>query len=551
MTVKTENYFRASNKILNESEREEFSSTRKMGSTLLDRAEQIYKQTAAVRHLVVNAQHNPTRFGCSVLALVTGLTQLYQGETLSGGMMTCFGAKEIYNQSRQGNTSTLEKLLNDVNADVDMIKTLEEGQKQSYKVVEENLGLLRRDVASLYAKLDQIQQLNSEGLSNIEEGKAEALAKGDEAKKAYDKALLLFEESKKASSLSKETYVNCANYFSRIQEISKDNDPKVPVLEKVNQLARIAKKASKECNKGMNQFDVADVKFFEAIRAFALAAELKSEAFDRMSRVVQSAEDTLRAGKEKAEYVQDCKKTISATQQELTEIKERSDDIMRLLNEMSRDVKKAKEEAANKLDPSDVIIGVGAGVMLSSVGTISAMAAGVTAAYSWHNGTTIATTTQKIYRFFFGASEAPPMPMHEEKLTRVSFNERSSGYFGAWVKGRSSYTFGTVDINFGQEVVPVRFNLNDPDYPISKEDLFALYSHMHNQLEKKTLSPERCKEILQQLEEIQIYRSGLFPIVRGLIRPEQAASGLVRALRKCADKLLLFKKTDRSYSVQS
>ena len=523
----------------------DITKTRQLGSTVLDRAEQIYIQTKAVRNLAANAVQNPARFGCSILTLITGLGQLYHGDVFTGGAVTLLGAKEIYNQSCHGNTSSLEKMLNAINADVDMIKTLEEGQRQSYAVVEQNLGLLRQDVTGLYNKLDEIKALNTQGLKEIETGKSNAHSKALEAKEAYRTALGLFKESMDSFSLSKGTYAKCADYFTRIQDLAKDETTDVPLTEKVEKLVRTAKQASVDCAAGMNQLDGAEAKFLEAMQAYKDASALKDEAFEMISKVVQGAEDTLVSGKEKAAYEKTCTQRIAATEKELADIKERSDDIMKLLNEMSRDIKKAKDEAARKFDLSDMAVGIGAGVLLSSVGTVSAVAAGVTAAYSWHNGTTIAATTKKVYGYFFGEPEAPKQPMRLDELTRIKFDERSSGYFGAWVKGRASNTLGTLDVNLGTEIVPLRFNLNDAEYPISKEDLFGLYTNMHRQLGAKTLSPERCKDILQNLQTIRFDRGGALSAVTGAIKPEQAANGLVRALRKYVDKLQAAAKLER------
>jgi hypothetical protein len=512
------------------------NEARQLGSTVSDRAEQIFHQAKGVRNLIVHASENPTRFGCSVIALVTGLTQIYSGNLVTGGIATLCGAKELYNQSNTGDTSTLHRLLNDINADVDMIKTLEEGQQQSFKVVEENLTLIRKDVDGLYGKLEMIKDLNTQGIHAIEEGKRQAYEKGIEAKLAYREALNLFSEVKESFSSSKATYAKCAGYFTRIQDIAKEESD-TPILEKVNALVEVAEKANLDCEMGKSQLDTADEKLSQAMQALSKASTLNNEAAEMISRTMQNAEDTLKAGIEKVQYTEECAQRIQTTQRELEEITERSEDVMQLLSEMSDDVKKAKTEALKKLDPTDVVVGVGTGVLLSSLGTFSALAIGVTASYAWHNGTTIADTTKKVYNYFFGMPLPPSEPMKAGELIQVSMDQKSSGYYGGWVKGRPSNTYGSLNISLGDEIAQFRFDLNQKQYPVSKEDLFALYSKMFAKLENKTLSPEDCERILSQLASVTMDRGDLYASGKGLINRGQAAHGLVKALNKYCEKL--------------
>src|SRR5665213_2635046 len=58
----------------------------KLGGTLLERAESIYEQTKWARTLAVNAYNNPSRLGCSTVTLTVGLTNMYSGNLISGGL---------------------------------------------------------------------------------------------------------------------------------------------------------------------------------------------------------------------------------------------------------------------------------------------------------------------------------------------------------------------------------------------------------------------------------------------------------------------------------
>lgn len=420
-----------------------------LDSTVQNRAEQIYQRTKVQHH---NTPENPTRFGCSVFALMAGLNQMYSGDLISGGIATVVGAKELYDQAYSRNSSRLQCLLNNVHVDVGMIKMLEEGQQPSYQAIEENLASIP-GVDTFYSQFKKIKELNTQCLEFVEESKLRA------------------HERSNAS-------------------------------------------------------------FSEAMQALSEAYQLKGEAIKIISQVDLNAEEVLENGLTKEECTKKCFEKIGLIQKELKEVKECSDDVMNLLREMSSDIKKAEAEAL-KLKPSDLLIGLGTVVFFSPTETVSAAALGVTTAYAWHHGTIIANTTKKVYNFFFGAPLLPRLPMEKEQYVRVTMDERSSGYYGNWVKGRPSYTCGSVDIKIGDEIAQFRFDLNQSEYPLAKEDLFVLYSKMFTKLKDETLSPIECKKVLHQLEHITIDRGGFHPVARGLIRPMQAAYGLVKALRSC------------------
>ncbi len=510
---------------------------REMGTAVLDRAEFIYNKTKALRTLFSNATDNPMRFGCSVFTLGAGLARLYTGDLIGGGVAAALGAKELYNQCASGNDSTLLQMLNDIHADVDMIKSLEEGQQQSLNVVEKNLEYVEKDVTLLYKKLDEIQALNLTAIEEIEEDKRAAYAKGLAAKEAYREALQRFTEVKGSFSKSKGCYEEAAQFFLRIEEIAKDESTGTALAVKVNALVEEAEKAVKTCAEGKKELDAAELAFGNAMTALARASSLKDEALQGITKVVQSAEDALKAGVEKAKYTEVCKEKITEARAELQEMKERSEDVMCLLNEMSSDVKKAKAEAKKKLDPSDVIVGVGAGIIAAPLGPLTALGIGVTAAYAWHNGTTITDTVSKTYNYFFGSALPLPEPMQGDEHIRVAFDQKSSGYCG-WMRGRPSYTLGHIDIKLSEfEYAQCRFDLNRGEYPISKEDLFTLYSRMFEKLKDGSMQPAECKAILSQLEQVIISRGPLHSAMHGVIRSQKAAYGLVKALNRYCDKL--------------
>lgn len=513
-------------------------SVNQLGGTLLQRAENIYEQTKGVRNLVMNAKDNPARLGCSVVVLLSGLANVYNGNLVAGGISAALGAKELYNQCSDTEGAALQRMLSDINADVDMVRSLEEGQKKSFDVIEGNLTLIHGDVKTLYSKLDEIKNLNLEGIKSLEGVKKQAYEKGLESKMAYRKALELFKESQNHFKTSGKIYEKCSKNFQLIETLATEEDENTPILVKIDSLVKVAKRANEQCVEGKKELECAEEKFSQAMTALGLAMSLKDEALELISKTAQSAEDALKAGIEKAEYTTACQAKVESVQRELQEVKERSDEMMKLLDEMTEDVKNAKAEAAKMLNPSDVFVGIGIGIVLAPIGTMTALATGTAAAYAWHHGTTIAAGAKKAQDFIFGNQEPLPIAMERDELIRVNFQKKSSGLYGAWVKGRQSNTVGTVDINLGKdEKISFGFDLNNQKYPISKEDLFSLYRDITFRLGNGSMEPNQCRNILDQLQKIVVPRGGLHPNVKGFIKEKQAAFSLVKSMLQLCDKL--------------
>lgn len=211
-------------------------------------------------------------------------------------------------------------------------------------------------------------------------------------------------------------------------------------------------------------------------------------------------------------------------------------DIMELFKEMAEEVKNAKQEASKKLDPFAVVVGVGTGILSSSFGTFSAFAVGVAAAYAWQNGSAIVNTAKKVYESILEAPVLSPLPPNRDECILINKTPISRN----WWKKESSHSEGNLDVNFGNEVMTFRFNLNDSEYPISKEDLLTLYTIMCRKLENKTLDPQRCKNILFQMETVSVPFDDRSSVM-GLLKRKQKAYGLVRALNIHCDRLLGFK----------
>ncbi len=524
--------------------------TPQLGDTLTRRAERIYVQTQYVRTLMGNAHDNPWRFGTSVVAVLAGASQLYSGNYVWGGIEAGLGVKELISQCTTGPSDSLQKLLSDIGADVGMIQTLEEGQQKSYQIVEDNLKFIGNELNTLFSKLAQIKELDARNLSEIQVQKNEALQKGLKAKLAFSEVLQLFEDCKKSFEASKTTYGKCQQHFIAIQKLAKDDSPEIPLSEKLNTMVITARQAQQDCQLGKQELDIAEKLFSTALTKLHEAVSLKDEAIEMVTQAVQKAEDTLKAGVEIAAHTKKCEETVQDTQRKLVEVKECSDDIMRLLKEMLLEVKRAKNEAAKKLDPSDVAVGIATAMALTNpLGYIYAFTTGMVTTYAWHNGTTISDVSKRIYSFVFKTPQTPVTPMAEHELIRASMSPISTGYWG-WAKGYGSGTAGVLEVNLGKnEVLQLPYNLDDSEYPICKEVLCTFFNTLMEKINDKSLDPKRCKDILQEMETMKISRvpkvpegvqiasERIKPPINGVIRQTQGAWGLVKSVKKLCGQL--------------
>lgn len=508
-----------------------------LGDTLCDRAEKIYSQTKALRTFVQNTASNPMRAGCSIVALLTGVSSLWAGDIFTGAIATTCGAKELWNLYGSEASTDLQRLLNDINADAGMIQTLEEANRKSYQTVNTNLDLISEDVRTLQSQLSEISAINSNGLLQVVAKKEEAKHYNSEANKTYGAAAQLFVAAKQKLGQAEGYYDQCGKVFSEIEKIAKNDDPDVTLEEKIESLIQTSRKASQNCKAGKAMLDASSEDLCNALKLLKEANRLKDQATAACASATQMAEDTLHAGMEKAKYTGECQQRIKATQDEMKKIQKRSDQIMELIEELKADVVAAKREAAGKFSMADMAVGIGvAAMVVPPAGIIYGAATGISAMYAFRNSETISWAAKKVYNWAMGVPTPVANPMEDKELTRVSFNESSSGYWGYFVQRRASVTVGTLQINLGNgEEMALPFNLNNKDM-IAKEGLLNLFQVINERVTQGKMPPQRCLEIIQQLETLKISRGQLHPDVNGLIKSKSPTYAIVSLLKETCEK---------------
>ena len=521
----------------------------KLGTSLLDRAELIYSQTRVLRNLLSSIKNEPMRFGTSIISLVSGLYQVYQGNYFYGVLAGSVGLKELFNQATDGDGSTLHRMLNDIQADVSIVRTLQEAQGKRYETLNVGLRQIDSGVNGLYKKLDELQGISIQGAQELIESKQKAERRWTEAKTAFESVHRLYEEAKCNMKSAMEAYERCADLFIAIQNLSKNDDPSRTMESKVEELYTKSKEAFDVCRFGQSQLDLVDKKHAEALDALQKAISIKDEVYEMITVACQRAIHLFVFGQEKAVITRECEAKIHAMQKELQDISDSHHQIMVLIREMAGDVEKAKQLARYKLDPSDLVVGIGAGVTLASAGgLLLPLTGGVLASYAWHCKETLSAAAKKVYNFVRGIPTPEPVPMQKDETIQVAMNPVSSGLWG-WMRGYPSFTVGSLKVNL-RDAKPwdFTFDLNDPNYPLEKSDQLQIFNRMMAKLmNQRQTFPQRqelakhYKKVITDLKDIHIRRntpSGEKPAVHGFFQRFQASNVLAINLEQLCDTLI-------------
>ncbi len=499
------------------------------GVALIQRAETIYSKTQVLRTFVGSAQRTPARALSSLFSLLGGVASTCSGSVVLGPAEALVGARELYNLSTHPQSTELQRVLSDINADVGMIEVLTEGQQASYQQIGQNLTVIQAGVAELHDKLDAIRQINTQGIEELRLKKQEAMRLNEASLLSFKKAERLLQEARKASEKSNQIYCKCAGLFREIQAVAREEG--MPLQERVAALERLGALAFQSCKNGQALLTTSDEKFASAFQALLEANNLKDQALTCAVQTIQKSEDALVAGLEKAEYTKECAEKIKLTQDELEKIKRRSAHIMRLVDSLKQEVKQAKAMAQSLLGPTDVIVGVAVGVAMAPTGPATAITLGVTSAYGFHHRAPIHSAAVRVYNWLKGI-KTELISMEPDQLVKADFDRQSTGMWGSLIMGRPSFTAGTMHINLDDEdVVALRFNLNE-QFPVAKEDLLDLFHRMIDKLNSGTLNPTRCLALLEELRKVPFDRGDFYPEREGIIHPEDVTAGIVEHIEE-------------------
>ncbi len=487
----------------------------RVGQHICSRMEILLGGAIALKKFAEVANDHGNRGICAGITLATGISCLAQGHFVTGSIATFAGLKEVVNIYQTVNSKNdIASLLNDANAGVDMVKTLEEANGESFKVVDTNLGIIRKNVKKMNDRMEKIKAIVTEGQKDIEELKAQASESYEEAEEQFCIAKDSFNLSQKRFANANKIFMRALKQFDELFKLVQTAE--ITDSEKLEKFIKIAKRIQEQClaaqkviKQGNEQMDI-------GLQALECAQDKEHNAYGQSILAIERAKNKLELIEAQAKVKREYEQKIDDTKEELDHIQARNKDITILLNELSTDLKDGKKLSDDKFGTLSVALGVipGAVVGFSVGGWVGAMAGGLGGGAAIHHRNAI---LNKVDDFVNGSVILIDTNPNKKECVKVKFNSRSTGWWNRFIKGSTqSHTAGMVEIQVGKEAISLPFNLNK-DYKINKPDLYEFQQLLGKKVINGEITAQECLNIISELESKSIDRGLSKKAEKGLI----------------------------------
>lgn len=438
------------------------------------------------------------RATCTGVTIATGLANIVAGNILTGGIMTVAGVKEGINiYQAVHSTSDLKSLLDDATAGVDMIKTLEEANRQSFKTVDANLEVILANMEEMNERMATIEALSNEGQEVIEESKQHCLKLYEEAKSQFSSSQDLFEKAQGKLTEGNAIFKKALTQFKDLFELAQKND--MGDKDKLDEFIRIAKSIQQECVKAQTLIEEGNSILGNGILSLNGAIKQECTAYGESVRAMEQAKNHLALIKAQAQTKKEYEQKIKETQQEVKDVQTRQRDIETLLEDVSGDLKQAREASDTGFGNMSILFGVipGAVAGFGAGGWIGAAAGAYGLGQIVHNRRALA---HKVDTAVNGPVTQVVVPSAPEELITITFNSRSTGFWNRFVRGKNqSYTKGKATLSIGSQQVAIEINLNDKN-KISKPNQLKLQKMLKEAVLKREISAEKALKLVAELE---------------------------------------------------
>lgn len=515
-------------------------SQKVVGQRICNKMENMIAGAIALKKIAEVTTEHGSRTATAGITIAAGISMIYTGDWVVGSTATLVGLKEAFNIWQKVNSTTdIGSLLNDASAGVDMIKTLEEANAQSFKVVNTNLSIISKKVKRMNDQFEKIKAISHEGQKELEIIKEEASGLYEEAQEEFDNAKASFKLSQKRFTQANEIFIKTAADFNELFELAKTTD--ISDAKKLDAFVEKARRIQRKCAaaqkliKTGNEFINSGIESLDTARDKEMAAKEKTLVAMERAKVKMAVIEA--QAKVKREYEQ----KVEETREEVNHIQERNKDIRSLLNELTKDLKEAKKLSDDKFGTMSVILGVIPGTVagFSAGGFTGAVVGGLAGGAVVHNRNSL---VGKIDNLINGPATLIDANPNKAELVKLKFSSRSSGWFNRFIKKTDqSYTVGMVDIQIGKEIVSLPFNLNR-DYKISKPDLYNLQQKLGKKVIDGEISAQECLTILTDLEQKFINRGASNKVQTGLIASNNPYFAELK--RACAQIIVQEQRSD-------
>jgi hypothetical protein len=491
----------------------------RVGSQICGTMNKMLAAAIALKTAADLASNHGTEIVCAGATLATGLGYLYQGDILSGGALTLASVKQAINVWQAMNpTSDLSGLINDAQAGVSMVKTLEEANSESFKVVDKNLEIIHKNVKKMNDRMEKIKSIATEGQQDVEDLKAQAEESYKVAQAQFSTAQKDFEEGRKKFKKANKIFIDVLEKFDKLLVNAQKSDlnNKESTKKALNKFIKIAEKLQTKCQKAQATLLEGNALMDQGLEALDVARDHEKEAYGQSMVAMERAKTKFELIDALAKVKREYEKKVENTQEELDHIQARNQDINALLNEMSDDLREADHLSTENFGNLSMFFGTipGAVAGFTTFGCLGAVGGGMGGGALVHNRKAIFHKVDDLINGKIAYIDENPTRV---ELIKVKFQNRSTGWFNRFIrKATQSYTSGRVDIKIRDQIVSLDFNLNK-DHKIKKQDEFKLQQLLGKKVYSGEITAQECLDILAELTNKHIDRGPRNRPQKGLI----------------------------------
>jgi hypothetical protein len=487
----------------------------KVGNEICDTMNKMLAGAIALKKMGEIASEHGNRVVCTGVTLASGLGCLAHGNLVMGSMMTLAGVKEAINIWRETNPSgDLASLLNNANAGVSMVKTLEEANSESFKVVRANLEIISKNTKKMNDRMEKIKSISTEGQKDIEEIKAKASELYEEAQDQFDTSKASFKLGQARFKHANKIFNRSLKQFDQLFQLAQTTD--IADQEKLEKFIKIAQRIQKQCVAAQEVLKEGNQHLDKGLQALDSAMEKEHEAYGESIRAMERAKNKLELIGAQAKMKREYEQKVDETKDELDCIQERNKEIKDLLSELAGDLKDAKKHCDDKFGTTSILFGVVPGAIagFGAAGWMGAGALGLGGGKIVHERKYLFKKVDDLINGPITFKDANP---NKEERVKIKFQERSTGWYNRFIKkATQSYTCGQVEVKVGTQMVSLPFNLNN-DYKISKQDLYELQQLLGKKVISGEISSQDCLDIISDLTNQSIDRGPGSRAQKGLI----------------------------------
>jgi hypothetical protein len=514
-----------------------------------DRIKKLAVGAVVVQKAIKLAANHGNRIGCATTTIFSALGSLYAGNFISAALYGFMSLKELHNIFAPYQNTDFNRIIDNADSDVGMIKMLTDSNQESCKILHQQLKTIDSHVVDLERRLVEIKSLAIKGNKEVEKCIEQAIYSNLQASKFFRKAkdeLKIGFEQQAVVVKALENVIHSARDMVRTAQESSLN-----VQAKADEFVQHAQAMQKQSEKAQQQAIMVQTHIVKGQELLQHAVAWKQDALLGYGRAVGEAKSALRLIEDMSKQTdankQKYQKAMQACHQEVHALENRARDTHQILEGLHIELMAAKENQGVAI--SSIVYGgvPGAllgGCLLGAMGMVTLLFLGIAAV---EKRKTIASAAEKASHFVHGTSpeKIEECVTSDQAPVGYVYDNQSSGWWGRYIEKRKSTTVGTVFIKIGKDVQHMPFNLNDEDH-IAKFDLLVLIRELHKKVVEGIIEPKQCLHVIHQLETMQIKRKPRQVVEQGFVKANNPYLNAIKDLCNSTEMLHRHRQLSKS-----